>query len=130
MTPCKGAAVPIEPQPRNIWCAFLTRLPTIRDDTAVYGACRTQRQLSYIWCQGARFELPTYRLQGDCSNQLSYNGVKNSSVHCRGRSHITWWFVLESNQRPSPCKSVALPIELTNLGIYAGIAPAPFSLGG
>ncbi len=53
-----------------------------------------------IMVAGARFELATFRVWTERSNQLSYPAVKK------------WWTLSGSNRRPPACKAGALPAEL------------------
>ena len=76
-----------------------------------------------------RLELPTSRLSGVRSNQLSYRPTKLPMQHAspltpktsawqlsacqaEARQNESWWSQTESNRRPSACKADALPTEL------------------
>lgn len=61
-----------------------------------------------IMVAGARFELATFRVWTERSNQLSYPAVKK------------WWTLSGSNRRPPACKAGALPAELRAHKKYNG----------
>ena len=59
-----------------------------------------------------RFELPTSRLSGVRSNQLSYRPNYRDPAIRQQIILQAWWSRTGSNRRPEACKATALPTEL------------------